>query len=319
MELLKALESIRFPALNRIMQAITSCGEELVFMAVALILFWCVDKWKGYYVLAVGFLGTLCSQFLKLLCRVPRPWVRDPSFTVVESAQRGATGYSFPSGHAQNAACTFGGIARASKRRALRAALVVLTLLIGFSRLYLGAHDLADVGVGLLIGLVLVFALYPLLRRARESPGVMYGFLAVLTLLSLGNLAYLLWADFPDEVRVVDPLTGISNYDEALKNGCTLLGCLAGLIVAYTVDLRKLHFSEAAPLPGQICKVVFGMAGLIGLRYGLSALFKSGLLPVFQGQYGWSTLRYFLMVVFAGAVWPVTFRFWQTIGAQTRH
>lgn len=318
MELLKALESIRFPALNRLMQAITSCGEELVFMAVALILFWCVDKWKGYYVLAVGFVGTLFSQFLKLLCRVPRPWVRDPSFTVVDSAQRGATGYSFPSGHAQNAACTFGAIARASKRRALRVALVVLILLIGFSRLYLGAHDLADVGVGLLIGLVLVFALHPLLRRARESPAVMYGFLAVLTLLALGNLAFLLLHAFPDEVRVVDPLTGISNYDEALKNGCTLLGCLAGLIVAYTVDLRKLHFSEAAPLPGQICKVVFGMAGLVGLRYGLSALFKSGLLPAFQGQHGWNALRYFLMVVFAGAVWPMTFPFWARVGRRGR-
>ncbi|MBQ9374688.1 MAG: phosphatase PAP2 family protein [Oscillospiraceae bacterium] len=318
MEILKALESIRFPALDRIMQGFTSCGEELVFMAVALILFWCVDKWKGYYVLTVGFVGTLFSQFLKLLCRVPRPWVRDPSFTVVESAQRGATGYSFPSGHAQNAACTFGGIARACKHRALRVALVVLTLLVGFSRLYLGAHDLADVGVGLLMGLVLVFALYPLLRRAKESPCVMRGLLIVLTLLSLGNLAYLRWADFPDEVHLVDPLTGISNYDEALKNGCTLLGCLAGLIVAYTVDLRKLHFSEAAPLPGQICKVVFGMAALIGLRYGLSALFKSGLLPAFQGQHGWSALRYFLMVVFAGAVWPATFRFWARVGRRGR-
>lgn len=318
MELLKALESIRFPALNRLMQAITSCGEELVFMAVALILFWCVDKWKGYYVLAVGFVGTLFSQFLKLLCRVPRPWVRDPSFTVVDSAQRGATGYSFPSGHAQNAACTFGAIARASKRRALRVALVVLILLIGFSRLYLGAHDLADVGVGLLIGLVLVFALHPLLRRVRESPAVMYGFLAVLTLLALGNLAFLLLHAFPDEVRIVDPLTGISNYDEALKNGCTLLGCLAGLIVAYTVDLRKLHFEEAAPLPGQLCKVLLGMAGLVGLRYGLSALFRSELLPIFRGQYAWNALRYFLMVVFAGTVWPMSFPFWQKLG-KTRH
>lgn len=318
MELLKALESIRFPALNRLMQAITSCGEELVFMAVALILFWCVDKWKGYYVLAVGFVGTLFSQFLKLLCRVPRPWMRDPSFTVVDSAQRGATGYSFPSGHAQNAACTFGAIARASKRRALRVALVVLILLIGFSRLYLGAHDLADVGVGLLIGLVLVFALHPLLRRVRESPAVMYGFLAVLTLLALGNLAFLLLHAFPDEVRVVDPLTGISNYDEALKNGCTLLGCLAGLIVAYTVDLRKLHFEEAAPLPGQLCKVLLGMAGLVGLRYGLSALFRSELLPIFRGQYAWNALRYFLMVVFAGTVWPMSFPFWQKLG-KTRH
>ena len=82
MELLKTLESLRSPALNWILQGVTWCGEELVFMIVALVLFWCVDKWKGYYILSIGFLGTLFGQFLKLACRIPRPWIQDPSFTV---------------------------------------------------------------------------------------------------------------------------------------------------------------------------------------------------------------------------------------------
>ena len=49
--------------------------------------------------MTVGFFGTLVNQFLKLVCRVPRPWVRDPNFTIVEAARADATGYSFPSGH----------------------------------------------------------------------------------------------------------------------------------------------------------------------------------------------------------------------------
>ena len=116
MDILKALASLRNPVLDKLMQGVTYLGEELVFMAVALILFWCVDKWKGYFILAVGFIGTILNQFLKLAFRVPRPWVKDPSFEIVESARNGAGGYSFPSGHTQNAVGTFGGIARGTKR-----------------------------------------------------------------------------------------------------------------------------------------------------------------------------------------------------------
>lgn len=59
------------------MQAFTCFGEELAFLLLALTIFWCVSKEEGYYLLFVGFFGTVLNQFLKLLCRIPRPWVRD--------------------------------------------------------------------------------------------------------------------------------------------------------------------------------------------------------------------------------------------------
>ena len=74
------------------MQFFTLFGEELLFMVLALAVYWCVSKEEGYYLLFVGFLGTIVNQFLKLLFRIPRPWVRDPNFTIVESARSGATG-----------------------------------------------------------------------------------------------------------------------------------------------------------------------------------------------------------------------------------
>lgn len=312
MELIKLLEGIRFPALNWLMQVITFCGEELVFMAVALVLFWCVDKWKGYYILSVGFVGTVFNQFFKLVFRVPRPWVRDPSFTVVESAKSQATGYSFPSGHTQHAVGTYGGIARDTKRTWLRWVMIVLAALIGFSRMYLGAHDYADVGVALVLGVILVFAMHPVIRRARQSARFMYGFLGLLTLLVLAYLAFVLLHPFPPEVRNVDSVTKVSSYDEGLKNGYSLLGGLLGLIVVYTVDRRK-DFSEKAPLPGQICKLVIGLAILVGLRTVLKKPF--GLI---SENLCWNALRYFCMVAFAGAIWPLTFPFWARIGAKKK-
>ena len=314
MELLKTLETLRTPTLNWIMQGITYCGEELMFMVLALILFWCVDKWMGYYILAIGFFGTLFGQFLKLACRISRPWVQDPAFTVVESAKKAATGYSFPSGHSLNAACTFFGLAKLSGRRALRILLPILALLIGFSRLYLGAHFPSDVLAGLIIGLVPVFTFYPLIQWAKQRPSLMYGLLGSLSLLCGAYLLYVLYAPFPAEVQRLDSHTGISNYNEALKNGYSLLGSLAGLIVSYRTDLR-LHFQEQAPLAGQFCKLILGLAGILAIRAGLSTLFKSELLPIFAGQYAWNAPRYFLIVVFAGDLWPRSFPFWQKLGA----
>ncbi len=310
MDFLKTLEGIRFPLLDKLMQGVTFLGEETVFMAVAILLFWCVDKWKGYYILSVGFVGTVLNQWMKLIFRVPRPWVRDPSFTVVESAKSGATGYSFPSGHTQNAVGTFCGIARTAKRSWLRWVMLALALLVGFSRMYLGAHYPSDVGAAMGMAVILVIALEPVLRRAKESPKFMYGFLGCMTLLALAYLAFLLLWSFPAEVRVMDPVTGISNYDEGLKNAWTLLGCLLGLIAAYTAD-RKTNFSEKAPLPGQICKAVLGLAILIGLRVVLKKLF--GLI---SDDLCWNALRYFCMVFFAGAVWPLSFPFWAKLGAK---
>ena len=156
MGVLYALESIRTPALDKIMSVITLLGGELFFMVIAVTAFWCVSKREGYYLMIVGFFGTVINQFLKILCCVPRPWIKDPDFTIVESARAEATGYSFPSGHTQNAVATYGGIARYTRRGWLRVVLVVLTVLIAFSRMYLGVHTPLDVGVSFLIAAVLV-------------------------------------------------------------------------------------------------------------------------------------------------------------------
>ena len=87
MGLLYALESIRTPVLDKIMSVITLLGGELFFMVIAVTVFWCVSKREGYYLMIVGFFGTVINQFLKILCCVPRPRIKDPEFNIVESAR----------------------------------------------------------------------------------------------------------------------------------------------------------------------------------------------------------------------------------------
>lgn len=302
MEFLYFLESIRNPVLDVFFSLITHLGNETLFIAVAIAVFWCVNKRTGYYLLTVGFFGTLLNQFLKLVCRVPRPWVRDPNFTIVESARAEATGYSFPSGHTQSITGSMGCLARASRRVSVRAVCIVLIALTAFSRMYLGVHTPADVVTSLVIGAVLVFALYPLFERCEKNPGVMYAVVGVLTACSL---AYLLFVELYPWPADMDP----HNLESGIKNGYTLFGCGVGMLVSFFVENRYVRFDEKATWQGQILKLVIGFAIVLGIKAGFKPVLEA-VLPAMPAR----AVRYFIMVVFAACIWPLSFKKLSGIG-----
>ena len=117
MQLLYLFEKIRNPVFDFFFSTITYLGDELALMLIAIVLFWCVNKRSGYYMLVSGFFGIIVNQVMKLACKVPRPWVKDPNFTIVEAAREAATGYSFPSGHTQNAVTVFGSLFLIGKKK----------------------------------------------------------------------------------------------------------------------------------------------------------------------------------------------------------
>lgn len=295
MKVLYALESIRTPWLDTVMAAITHLGEETVFMVAALFVFWCVSKRHGYYLLAVGFAGTVLNQFLKLLFRIPRPWVLDSNFTIVESARAQATGYSFPSGHSQNAIGTFGGIARFARRKWVRAAAIVAAVLVPLSRMYLGVHTPLDVGVAAVIAVALVFALYPLMERSDSRHGVMGAVLAVMLALAVGYLLFVSLYPFPADVDAANLASGV-------ENAWKLLGATVGMLVGWWLDVRFIHFDTRAVWYVQLIKLVGGLALLLGIRAALKAPLAAAL-----GAGAGGAVRYGVMVLFAAAVWPMVF------------
>ena len=302
MDVLRFLESIRLPALDTLMQLITEGGGELVFMVLAITVFWCIDKRCGYYIFTVGFFGTIINQFLKLAFRIPRPWVLDPNFTIVESARAGATGYSFPSGHTQNAVGTFGGLARYTKKRWVRVVCIVLAVLIPFSRMYLGVHTPLDVVVSVLVALVLLFAFYPLFSSDERQSRAMWYVLAAVIVLAAAYLAFVLAYAFPADIDA-------DNLAEGTKTAFTMAGAVLGLLAVYAADRYRLQFDTKAPLLGQILKLVLGLALLVAIKAGL----KAPLHALFGGYFA-DLVRYFLMVLFAGCVWPLTFGFFARVG-----
>lgn len=297
MDILYALEKIRTPFWNGVMSAVTQLGGEVIFIVAAVVVFWCVSKWEGYYLMTIAFCGTVLNQFLKLICRVPRPWVRDPNFTIVESARAEATGYSFPSGHTQNAIGPFGGMARWGGRRWVRLGLTALALIIAFSRMYLGVHTPADVGVSLVLAAALVLGLYPLMRRAQEKPRYMGYVLAAMLVVSGAFVVFVEAYGFPADMDAENLASGIGN---AWK----MLGAVAGMTLAWLLDRRYIHFETQAVWWVQVIKVAVGMALLLAIKSGL----KAPLLALLGHEGLAGGVRYFLLVLVAGAVWPLVFR-----------
>ncbi len=291
MTFLRFLEGLRNPVLDAVMQAITELGGETVFLAIALILYWCVDKHQGYYMMAVGFLGTIANQFLKITCQIPRPWVLDPQFTIVESARADATGYSFPSGHSQSSVGTFLILARMPQLRQWKWAFGAACVLVPFSRMYLGVHTPLDVLVASGMAVLLVLGLEKVCLQGKLEP-VFWGCAAV----AGAFVVYLECFPFPADT---DP----ANYAGALKNGYTLFGAVCGLIGVHHLDNRNTLFDPRCVWYGQIAKVVLGLflvlALLSGLKIPMNAIFGDHCVKHF--------FRYGLVVLVAGWVWPMSF------------
>ena len=294
------LEDLRIPVLNEFMLAITYLGDEIAFLVVALILIWCVDKKTGYYVLSVGFLGTIANQFMKLWFRIPRPWVLDENFTILEQAREGASGYSFPSGHTQSSVGTFGSIAYITKNKILRWVCLIAVVLVPFSRMYLGVHTPLDVCVAAAMAGILIFGLKPVILGKNDR--VFPTFLGIMVAVSIGFLCFVELYPFPSDI---DP----HNMESGLKNAYTLLGSLLGLVFVYILDNKWLHFPTKAVWWAQIMKVIGGLGLVLAVKSGL----KAPLEAVFGTLVG-RGIRYFLIVIVAGVVWPLTFKWFANLG-----
>lgn len=301
MEILRFFQSIRLPVLNEFMLLITEFGGEIAFLVTAIVIFWCVDKRQGYFIMSVGFLGTIISQFMKLWFRIPRPWVKEPGIAM-EAAIGDAGGYSFPSGHSQSSVGTFGALALTTKQKALRYICLAIAVLVPISRMYVGVHTPMDVVVGTLISVILIFAVQPLVYSKKQKG--MPVLIAVMAVISVMHLMYVMLYPFPADVDM-------ENLIHGRENACTMIGCICGMIIVYIVDELWLHFTTKAVWWAQIIKVVGGL--------GLVLLVKSGMKSVLNGVFGELAgrgVRYFLIVIVAGILWPLTFRYFSKLGAK---
>ena len=135
MEIIYFIQSFSNPFLDRFFQMITMLGEDLFFIIVVGIVFWTVSK-RFAYQMAFVYLGSgLLNWLIKEIFKVPRIIGQEGVRSLrVETAG----GYSFPSGHTQTSASFWTLLMTRYRKIWFYILAVIIMILIGVSRLYLG-------------------------------------------------------------------------------------------------------------------------------------------------------------------------------------
>lgn len=285
---LKALSETRSPFLDTLIQLVTRLGEELIIFGAICLFYWCIDKSIAYKLGFTFFASGIAVQGLKITCCIPRPWVIDPSFQIVESAREAATGYSFPSGHTQSATALYGTAAFITGRKWLKVIFVMLALAVGFSRMYLGVHTYFDVGASLIITFAiaaLICVFYDKLINDRNDIYVAIALAVISVFLAVYAFA----------------LSSFGHCDWEQIDGCFKTGGAGlGFAVGYYLERRYVRFDpKNCSLSMQILKLAWGVAGAL--------FFKSVVKLFLPDNVIFDFIRYFLTIFWVAYLYPLIF------------
>lgn len=178
---------LRSAFLTPIFEGFTLLGYTQFFLVFLPLGYWLWDK-KMFTRLAIliGIVG-IANTYLKDLFQDPRPplaFALDP---------RVGESFGLPSGHAQVATAMWLWLAYEIKRPWAWAFAIVIVFGVGFSRLYLGVHDVEDVLAGTLLGLASVVIYRGLLSDQFKLWHDLNPELQVLAIAALAPLFWMIW------------------------------------------------------------------------------------------------------------------------------
>ena len=259
-EIIKAIQSIHNSVWDTIFYIITLCGEQMFFLAVFALLYWCFSKSSAIRLGLIYCLSAIINNVTKIIVKRPRPYVADESIRNIHTA----TGYSFPSGHSQSysvIATEIGyDIFRNSKKKSHRITYIIgasiLGILVALSRMYLGQHYLTDVICGLLFGAVIV-VLCEL-------------FISLFNMTKKLNILYVLYVGIVIcFIAIIILIATQSSHTSIYKYLCLFLGVSIGHIL----NEKVIHFDPKTTVANKyiiaitgyiFCAIIYLLFGLIG-------------------------------------------------------
>ncbi len=279
LEFIRTIQLVQGPTLDAIFETITFLGEEEFFLILLPLMFWCVDFTVGARLALAYLLSVYVNTGLKDLFAHPRPFELDPTVKLHDIG-----GYGLPSGHSQSAVVVWGTIAAGFRKAWLWVVAILLMVLMGFSRIYLGVHFPTDVLGGWAVGAVFLAAYLAL--EPRFTAWLKQAGLAVqLALAVFVPLALLLLHPTKD--------TGSS------------MAVLMGMGAGVALTRQVAPFSADGPLWQRAVRFLVGVVGLLVLYVGLTRVFPA------EGEslyFVMRVVRYALVGLWVGLGAPWVFR-----------
>lgn len=155
------LQSYASPLLNLFFKVVTYFGHPALWFFVSAWLFWLGKEKKSFALASLILFTGFIAGALKMIIAQPRP----SGILIMEHE----TSYAFPSGHSTvaGALSAYAWCAKEIQKN-YKYILIILALLTGVSRLYLGVHYISDVIAGLFIGAILGIFVYKLEARTSK-------------------------------------------------------------------------------------------------------------------------------------------------------
>ncbi|MBQ9000841.1 MAG: phosphatase PAP2 family protein [Eggerthellaceae bacterium] len=274
--ILLALQDFRNGAgsiLAEFLAKMTFLGELNTVLIVMAIVYWCVSKSFGTFLLMGWSANRLVNGVLKVTACAYRPWIRDAAIVPYGDAVTTATGYSFPSGHTMNAATVFGGVAvRKDMPKVLRIVMLALVVLVAFSRIYLGVHTPQDVIVGGLAGLLVMWLTYRLMQWVEAHPEKDMMVVCVGVGLAIAVAAYAGLKPYPMDYNAEGKLLvdGAKMANDTFKG----VGWCIGFLVGWILERRFVGFSTDVPMMTRVTRLAIGLLGFYVISLILLPLVK---------------------------------------------
>ena len=258
--------------------ALSFMGSEYFLVAVIAVGYWVVDKRLSKRAAFLLLIAAISNYWLKILIRNPRPppsnWLPGVS----------ASNYSLPSGHAQSSTVIWGWVGIRRREALIRIVLIMLILLVGVSRVYLGVHWLGDVVFGWLVGALILGLVqryedrvFSVLDSEWFDIGIAaFGFLSMVAR------------------EMLSPMEVGDNFG-------ALGGLMIGVGVGFMLEKRYLGFEVIdAPIWRRLLRAGVGLCMVFLVMAGFSGFFPSEIFWL-RG------IRYALVAVTALFVWPYLF------------
>lgn len=295
------LQGLRTPFLDALLEAVTDAVTGTAMYAVIAIIYWCISKRAATYVALNIAGGSMVNQALKNTFCVYRPWIRDPRVIPAGDAISNATGYSFPSGHTQVASCEFLSVAVWQKKRKWAVAVCVfLTLLVMFTRLYLGVHTPQDVLVSLLVSILVLIVNAKLLKwvDGGKNRDILFSLVGIVA--GAAFLVYGVFKPYPLDYDAAGRL--LVDPEEMIADCYKAAGCIFGFFTGWLLERRFVSFDvDGRPL----IRVIRGAVGAVILAV-IALAGRAGLVSLLGEN--WGELVFFVVAfVFILFVYPYVF------------
>lgn len=259
------------------------------------------------------YVREVLNGIIKLTVCAYRPWIRSEKIVPAGDSKTALTGYSFPSGHSLSAGTTYGtsAVATWKKKRWVAVLCIVLIVLTGFSRNFLGVHTPQDVIVGILESILVIYLMGVLMKWMEGNEKRADIMTVVGILFTIGTLLYITLKSYPmdyaaDGSLLVDP--------KSMMNDCfKACGAAFGLLIGSYVERHYIHFR--VPKGAKLLPLLVGVG--IGILYGWKYYFAGATVIPLLGKHWGNLLARFIMMFFAVAIWPLVIRKFCGDGTET--